>query len=153
MRVKLASNLFGYLFSDMAVHFSTLLAMPTSARSPINPLCRPPLTTHNWSPSTIACSPLLLLPLLHACYTRTTCSALLLQCPDCTLAQPLPLPTANSAACLTHSTTARLWLHHRSLTTDAAAAAACLLHAHYLLCAATAVPRLHSRPAPASPNG
>ena len=44
-----------------------------------------------------------------------------------------------------HSTTARLaWLHHRSLTTDAAAAAACLLHAHYLLCAATAVPRLHS---------
>jgi hypothetical protein len=97
----------------MAVHFSTLLAMPTSARSPINPLCRPPLTTHNWSPSTIACSPLLL-PLLHACYTRTTCSALLLQCPDCTLAQPLPLPTANSAACLTHSTTVRLWLHHRS---------------------------------------
>jgi hypothetical protein len=118
----LASNLFGYLFSDMAVHFSTLLAMPTSARSPINPLCRPPLTTHNWSPPTIACSPLLLLPLLHACYTHTTCSALLLQYTDCTLAQHLPLPAANSAACLTHPTTARLWLHHRSLTADAAAA-------------------------------
>jgi hypothetical protein len=40
----------------------------------------------------------MLLPLLHACYTRTTCSALLLQCPDdCILAQPLPLPTAISS--------------------------------------------------------
>ena len=42
----------------------------------------------------------MLLPLLHACYTRTTCSALL-PCTDCTLAQPLPLPTANSPTCLT----------------------------------------------------
>ena len=45
-------------------------------------------------------SPPMLLPLLHACYTRTTCSALL-PCTDCTLAQPLPLPTANSPTCLT----------------------------------------------------
>jgi hypothetical protein len=32
--------------------------------------------------------PPMLLPLLHACYTRTTCSALLLQCPDCTRPAP-----------------------------------------------------------------
>jgi hypothetical protein len=31
---------------------------------------------------------------------------------DYTLNQPLSLPTVNSAACLTHSTTARLRLHH-----------------------------------------
>ena len=42
----------------------------------------------------------MLLPLLHACYTRTTCSALL-PCTDCTLAQPLALPTANSPTCRT----------------------------------------------------
>ena len=34
------------------------------------------------------------------CYTHTTCSALL-PCTDCTLAQPLPLATANSPTCLT----------------------------------------------------
>ena len=46
---------------------------------------------------------------------------------------------------------ARHWLGCRTYgcgsttgPTDAAAAATCLLHAHYLLCAATAVPRLHS---------
>ena len=54
--------------------------------------------------STTSRSPPMLLRLLHACYTRTTCSALLLQCTDCTLAQPLPLPTANSPTCLAHST-------------------------------------------------
>jgi hypothetical protein len=97
MRVKLASNLFGYLFSDMAVHFSTLLAMPTSARSPITHKSVVPSTT------------------------------------------------------TTHNT--QLVTIHHCLLAAAAAAAACLLHAHYLLCAATAVPRLHSRPAPASPSG
>ena len=56
-------------------------------------------------------SPPMLLPLLHACYTRTTCSALL-PCTDCTLVQHLPLPTANSAAYLTHSTICTT-LHHR----------------------------------------
>ena len=84
------------------------------------------------------------------CYTHTTCSALL-PCTDCTLAQPLPLATANSAAYLTHSTICTTAPPQRSLATDAAAAAACLLHAHYLLCAAT-VHRLHSRPAPALPT-
>ena len=43
------------------------------------------------------------------------------------------------------------YLHDGSSTTDAAAAAARLLHAHYLRCAAT-VHRLHSRPAPALPT-
>ena len=84
------------------------------------------------------------------CYTHTTCSALL-PCTDCTLAQPLPLATANSAAYLTHSTICTTAPPQRSLATDAAAAAACLLHAHHLLCAAT-VHRLHSRPAPALPT-
>jgi hypothetical protein len=40
-----------------------------------------------------------------------TCSALLLYCTDCTLAQPLPLPTANSAACLTQRLTQPLQCH------------------------------------------
>ena len=75
----------------------------------------------------------MLLPLLHACYTRTTCSALL-PCTDCTLAQPLPLPTANSPTCLAHST----------ICTTAAPPLACSplmlllpLHAHYLSCTTT----------------
>ena len=41
MRVKLASNLFGYLFSDMAVHFGNLVALPAPVQDPVNPLsCR-----------------------------------------------------------------------------------------------------------------
>jgi hypothetical protein len=95
MRVKLAIYLFGYLFSDMAVHFSTLLAMSTYLRQESHKSVVPS-TTHN---------------------------------------------------------TQLVTIHHCLLAAAAAAAAACLLHAHYLLCAATAVHRLHSRPAPASPNG
>jgi hypothetical protein len=60
----LASNLFVYLFSAMAVHFSALLAMSTPASESHKSVA--PSTTHHWSPSTIACSPLLMLPLLHA---------------------------------------------------------------------------------------
>jgi hypothetical protein len=76
----------------------------------------------------------MLLPLLHACYTRTTCSALL-PCTDCTLAQPLPLPTANSPTCLT----LYYYLYDCGSTVSLLAADAVLLplHAHYLICATT----------------
>jgi hypothetical protein len=101
MRVKLASNSFAYVFGAMASHFSTLLAMCASARSPINPLRRPPLITGHHPPLPArrryccrCCMPhARALPALP-CYCAY----------DCTLNQPLPLPTANLAACLTHST-------------------------------------------------
>jgi hypothetical protein len=50
----------------MAVRFGALLAMSASVSREQSHKSVAPSTTHHWSPSTTACSPLLLLPLLHA---------------------------------------------------------------------------------------
>jgi hypothetical protein len=87
----------------MAAHFSALLGMPASARSPINPLRRPPLTTGHHPPLPARCC-----CYCHCCMpdARTLPVLRCYYAPNCTLNQSLPLLTAmhNSAACLTHST-------------------------------------------------
>jgi hypothetical protein len=94
--------------------------------------------------------------LLHACYTRTTyllCAATVHRLRS----QSAPASPNGQLSCMSNSlyycTTAAL--PHWSLAADAAAAAACMLHAHYLLCAATVHTTVLSPrpPAPASPNG